>query len=264
MQRGAQNRRAPCGQGEVTPELVRTRVHACGSLRVTARLPGCGAGGVAFVRSSLFTRSCPDACETLPGGQWNTGRFSPIFPASGLGQLLGDARSEARTDRNHGSGLGARRGPPSPPRPAPSALGPQLHWPLSESTPPVLPPTTVTHHVTLPSKPWTGTVPPWSSAKLGVTRRGMPERDKGSLCGSWGAPVLRCGLKEVRGCSTRGIGRGPMQRELGTLAGSGRTQSGRPVPCAGGRDTESRCDTAHLCLTGQGGSGNPSQRPAQD
>lgn len=124
MERGAQSRRAPCGQGEVTPELVHTRVRACGILRVTARLPGCGAGGVAFVHSSLFTRSCPDACETLPGGQWNTGRFSPIFPASGLGQLLGDARSEARTDRNHGSGLGARRGPPSPPRPAPSALGP--------------------------------------------------------------------------------------------------------------------------------------------
>lgn len=124
LERGAQSRRAPCGQGEATPELVHTRVRACGILRVTARLPGCGAGGVAFVHSSLFTRSCPDACETLPGGQWNTGRFSPIFPASGLGQLLGDARSEARTDRNHGSGLGARRGPPSPPRPAPSALGP--------------------------------------------------------------------------------------------------------------------------------------------
>lgn len=122
LERGAQSRRAPCGQGEVTPELVHTRVRACGILRVTARLPGCGAGGVAFVHSSLFTRSCPDACETLPGGQWNTGRFSPIFPASGLGQLLGDARSEARTDRHHGSGLGARRGPPSPPRPAPPPL----------------------------------------------------------------------------------------------------------------------------------------------
>lgn len=155
-------------------------------------------------------------------------------------------RSQDRPQPRQRAGGSPGASKPAPPRPLCS--GPQLYWPLSESTPPVLPPTTVTHHVTLPSKPWIGTVPPWSSAKLGVTRRGMPERDKGSLCGSWGAPVLRCGLKEVRGCSTRGIGRGPMQSELGTLAGSGRTQSGRPVPCAGVGGTRSQGVTQHTCV----------------
>lgn len=58
---------------------------------------------------------------------------------------------------------------------------------------------------------------------------------------------------------------GPYAERAGDTGGLREDSVGEAgAMCWGGRDTESRCDTAHLCLTGQGGSGNPSQRPAQD